>query len=111
MRATVTATLGNNSPAIPLDSLQETFVLGYQLTNNTTGGAYKLQYTLDDPFAVYATDYATNANWVDTGITFAAGVGGAGSFSTPSRGLKLANTTPATAGTATLKIVQAGPVQ
>lgn len=67
----------------------------------------KVQYSLDDPFASYATDYNTNAVWYDhatiTGKTanFTANLG------VVARAVRLNNTVWAS-GTVSLTVVQTG---
>lgn len=68
---------------------------------------FVVQYSLDDPFAVYATDYNTDANWVDvTGFTALAADKG-GVLAQPVRALRLRSNAGA-GGTGKLTVVQSG---
>lgn len=56
-------TASGKSNPIPLDR----YVNGYAIaaTMPTAGIVYTLQYSLDDPYATYATNYNTNGVWFD----------------------------------------------
>lgn len=75
----------------------------------------KLQWSLDDPYATYATDYNTNAVWFDdknltglTGNTAGTPIDAAG-FKIPVRAVRL-NNTAYVSGTASLTVVQTGGI-
>lgn len=62
---TITAT--GATPPVVLDYIAAPFSVGLSL-NFTTGngnGTVTVQYSFDDPYASYATDYGTNANWIN----------------------------------------------
>lgn len=106
------ATSGNSAACIldqyltPTDAL-----LAVELGGNTGGGAsYTVQYSPDDPYASYATDYNTNANWYNhpTLVTLAAD--GVDQLAVPARAVRLVTNTAGTGGTAAprLVVIQAG---
>lgn len=75
----------------------------------------KVQWSLSDPYATYATDYNTNGVWVDdknlislTSDTAGIPVNAAG-FRQPVRAFRL-NNTVWVSGTATLTVVQCGGI-
>lgn len=75
----------------------------------------KVQWSLSDPYATYATDYNTNGVWVDdknltalTSDTVGIPVNAAG-FRQPVRAIRL-NNTAWVSGNATLTVVQCGGI-
>jgi len=66
-----------------------------------------VQYSADDPFATYATDYNTNAVWLDHPTLAAQTADSADNISVPVRAVRL-NTTAWTSGQPTLTVIQAG---
>ena len=70
-----------------------------------TGGSYTVQYSPDDPFATYATDYNTNANWYNHPTLVNLSADGIDQFSIPVRGVRLQTNTAATGATATPRLV------
>lgn len=75
----------------------------------------KVQYSFDDPWATYATDYNTNGIWIDAGSPLASiTTGTASSFlvnsstgTGPVRAVRL-NTTSYTSGSAKMTVIQSG---
>lgn len=66
-----------------------------------------VQYSLDDPFGSYATDYNTNAAWFDAAVTATGSTNVYGTILTPVRAVRL--NTSALAGTSvSLTVVQSG---
>lgn len=51
---------------VVLDYIASPFSVGLALnfTSGTGSGTVTVQYSFDDPYATYATDYGTNANWI-----------------------------------------------
>ena len=83
-----------------------------KVTNTNTS---KVQYSFDDPWATYATDYNTDATWIDCGSPLASITSGtASSFlvnsstgTGPVRAVRL-NTTAYTSGSAKMTVIQSG---
>ena len=110
---TAKATAGASAPCVldqyltPIDVM-----LNIQLFGNTGGGSsYTVQYSNDDPFASYATDYNTNATWYDHPTLAAIGSSdGVDKLDVPARAVRLYTNTAGTGGTATpsLVVIQAG---
>ena len=107
MRPYTTPAVGSVTISAPvqIDWAEGDFNVGLSL--NVTGtNTSTVQVSLDDPNAVYATDYNTDATWHDlanlTSLTASAAVSLVG----PSRAVRL-NMTAWTSGSATLTIVQA----
>ena len=67
----VTLSAQGLSQPIPVDYLQDSFKLGLIATlSDGANLTYSIQNSADDPFAEYATDYNTDADWFDTvGLT------------------------------------------
>lgn len=110
MRAAVlTCTATGPSAPLVIDQYLAPINIGLSLANTATGNVGTAQYSLDDPFATYATDYNTNALWYNvTGMaTITATSGTAGSITTPVRAVRLFVPTFAS-GSVTLTAVQAG---
>jgi hypothetical protein len=104
---TAPASTGASQPAV-VDYLQAPVTIGLMIEfPNSASATCAVQYTYDDPFATYATNWATNANWqthpILTGITSNSD----GYIATPVRGIRLNNTAWAS-GNPTLTIVQGG---
>lgn len=59
-------TTGLSSPVV-LDQFLNPFdvTLALNFTSGSGNGTVTVQYSTDDPFATYATDYNTNANWIN----------------------------------------------
>lgn len=104
------------SPAVILDQHLTSQSVGcaIELTSGASLTA-KLQWSLDDPYAVYATDYNTNAVWFDdknlTGLvanTAGTPIDAAG-FSIPVRAVRI-NNTVWVSGTSSLTVVQTGGI-
>ncbi len=58
------AATGATAPVV-LDYIQAPFAVGLFLDfdKDTSSGTVTVEYSFDDPWAVYATDYGTNATW------------------------------------------------
>lgn len=67
----------------------------------------KVQYSLDDPFATYATDYNTNAVWYDHATITAKTANFSANLGVIARAVRL-NNTAWTSGQPTLTVVQTG---
>lgn len=67
---------------------------------------YNVEFSLDDPFASYATDYNTNATWFPTTTGTALSANGASNLAFPARGLRARIV--AGTGTITFTVVTAG---
>jgi hypothetical protein len=78
--------------------------------NSTSGGSYTVQYSPDDPFATYATDYNTNAHWYNHPTLVTLSADAVDNVIVPVRAVRLATTTVGTGATATptLTVIQAG---
>ncbi len=107
-----------SSPVAILDQMLTPQAVG--LSVSISGGASlttKVQFSLDDPFAAYDTDYATDAAWYDhvTDVVAIASLSGltsgnhAGRGVIPARAYKLVNSSWVS-GTATLTVVQCGGI-
>ncbi len=120
MRSVVVISPEDNgsSPVAILDQMLTPQTVG--LSVSVSAGASlttKVQYSLDDPFAVYNTDYATDAVWYDhitdvAAITSLSGITSgnhAGRGVIPARAYKLVNSSWVS-GTATLTVVQCGGI-
>ena len=110
---TASTTDGGLTAAAILDQyLDPTDVaLAVELHGNTGGGAsYSVQYSMDDPYGTYTTDYNTNAVWFNHPSLVTLSTDGVSSMNIPARAVRLVTTTHGTGGTATptLTVVQAG---
>lgn len=106
---------GNSAPVV-LDYhlTPQQVMLAYE--QNGAAAQASVQWSPDDPFATYAVDYNTNANWYDipnmTGIITDAQytLGGTGADNNfPARAIRLKNNTW-TSGTNQLVVTQAGGI-
>ncbi len=108
------AATGPSTPVI-LDQHLTPQDVGVAIEFGTASLTTKLQFSLDDPYTTYATDYNTNAIWYDdknlTALTSnTAGIPiCASGFPIPVRALRI-NNTGWTSGTATLTVVQCGGI-
>lgn len=97
------------APTAPvvLDYIAAPFTVGVAL-NFTTGagnGTVTVQYSFDDPYASYATDYGTNANWISL-ASMTTKVGDAdGSLTSPVRAVR-ANCTIFASGVIKFTVLQ-----
>lgn len=99
---------GATAPVV-LDIYPDIFSVALSL-NFTTGsgnGTVTVQYTFDDPYAVYATNYATNANWISVASMTTKVADADGSLTAPVRAVR-ANCTIYTSGTIKFTVIQAG---
>jgi hypothetical protein len=104
---TVSALNGVSSPVV-LDQYQSPFNIGLGFDVTLTG-TYKVQYSFDDPFATYATDYNTNATWFDHPTMIGMTADTAGNIAFACRAVRLANTAY-TDGSGKLTVLQSGIV-
>lgn len=69
MRPVTVSITGNgatqNSAPVVVDQYIAPLQLGLAFKTTGVATTFKVQYSLDDPFAVYATDYNTNGTWFD----------------------------------------------
>ncbi len=77
-------------------------------TDGSTTGA-TVQYTLDDPFASYATDYGTDATWLSHGDISATTADADANFAFPVRAIRMQLDTNGT-DTWVMTVIQAGIV-
>jgi hypothetical protein len=105
MRPFTTSDLGSVTISDPVlvDYIQGDFNVGLSINVVTGTNTSKVQYSLDDPHAEYATDYNTDATWHDSGSGVTADT--ASSLTVPCRAVRL-NMTAWTSGTANLTVVQ-----
>lgn len=97
------------TPTAPvvLDYLANPFSVGLALnfTSGSGNGTVSAQYSFDDPYAVYATDYGTNGNWI-TLASLTSKTGDAdGSLTTPVRAVR-ANCSVYNSGTIKFTVLQ-----
>ena len=105
MRPFTTASLGSVTISDPVivDYIQSDFNLGLSINVASGTNTSKVQFSLDDPHATYATDYNTDATWHDSGSGVT--VNTATSLTVPCRAVRL-NMTAWTSGAANLTVVQ-----
>jgi hypothetical protein len=104
---TVTLAAAGVSAPVVIDQYLAPINLGISVVVTNTNTT-KVQYSLDDPFAAYATDYNTNATWFDAAAPLASITATTyGSITTPVRAVRL-NCTSFTSGSAAMTVVQAG---
>ena len=108
MRPYVTPAVGSVAISAPVkvDYIQQDFNIGLSLNVVSGTNTSSVQYSLDDPDAVYATDYNTDAVWYDVTGLDAKTADTSAALIVPCRAVRL-NMTAWTSGTATLTIVQA----
>ena len=106
MRDVVVSVTGvGNTPPVVLDKNIPPANISWAGVITGTVTSYAIEFSLDDPFASYATDYNTNATWFAiTGSPFAAN--GASNLAYPARALRARIVTGT--GTLTLTVVTAG---
>lgn len=108
MRPVVTPTIASATVSAPvvLDYRNTPEDVGIQVVlSNTPVMTYKVQYTLDDPFA--STFDPSTATWFDHPTMSGQNSTQYGSLTTPARAVRL-NVTPWTSGNAVMTVVQAG---
>jgi hypothetical protein len=112
LRPVTTTVTGNgssilNSPPVVIDQYLTPINIGLSFTDSGSTTVFKVQYSCDDPFAVYATDYNTNAQWFDhpslTGLSAAA----FGTITFPVRAVRLQSSAAGT-DIGKLEVQQAG---
>lgn len=101
---TVAAASGNSNPVV-VDYFFDPMNVGIAVTATGTHSS-KVQVSYDDPWAVYATDYNTNATWFDHATLTSITGNAQGAQTTPVRAFRLvkASGTPAV----TMTVIQAG---
>lgn len=103
-----------DSPPVILDQYLTPQSVGVEIAfPGSASATCSLEWSLDDPYATYATSYAANANWFAdknltaiTSLTAGTPIDAAGN-SIPVRALKLTNTAWIS-GQPTLTVVQVG---
>ncbi len=117
MRSVTVSAPSDTGPSNPviLDQHLTPQDVGVLIKFGTASATTKLQWSLDDPFATYATDYNTNATWVDdknltslTSVTAGIPICASG-FPIPVRALRI-NNTSWVSGVVTLTVVQVGGI-
>jgi hypothetical protein len=108
MRPYTTPALGSVAISSPvkIDYEQLDFNIGLSINVVSGTNTSSVQFSLDDPDAVYATDYNTDATWHNITALAAKTADTAASLTVPCRAVRL-NMTAWTSGTASLTIVQA----
>lgn len=113
MRPVTVSITGNgaqqNSAPIPVDYLIDPMNLGLFFKTNGSTTVCKVQYSLDDPFAVYATDYNTNGIWFDHATMVNMTANANGTILTPVRAVRL-QASSAGVDICSLTVVQSGMV-
>lgn len=104
---TLTAT-GTSSPVV-LDYLVSPFNIGLFVDTTATTNVATVQYSFDDPWASYATDYNTNATWVNHPTMTAVSVDTDGNIAYPCRAVRLTATNITASQSVKLTVIQAGP--
>ncbi len=117
MRSVKVSAPGATGPSIPviLDQHLTPQSVGVAIEFGTASATAKLQWSLDDPYAAYATDYNTDAVWFDDKnlISLTSNTAGipvcASGFPIPVRSVRV-NNTSWVSGIVTLTVVQAGGI-
>lgn len=94
------------SDPVLIDYTQMDFKVGLSLNVVSGTNTSSVQFSLDDPQAVYATDYNTDATWYDVTGLAAKSADTVAALTIPCRAVRL-NMTANSSGSATLTIVQA----
>lgn len=102
------ASISNSTPIV-VDYFQRPMNLGLAFKDSGNTTVFKVQYSLDDPYGVYATDYNTNGTWFDHSSLVNLTAAASGSILTPVRAVRLQASAAGT-DTGTLTLVQAGQV-
>lgn len=102
------AATGVSSPAI-LDIYLTPFQVTLAVEFGTASATTTVQYSCDDPFAAYATDYNTDAVWFNHPTLVTLTANGVDTLTTPVRAVRLDNT-GWVSGIVTLTVIQAGVV-
>jgi hypothetical protein len=98
-----------NSVPVPLDYLVDPFNVGLFFTTNGNTTGFTVQYSGDDPWGTYATDYNTNGIWFNHPFLAALTANLSGNIAFAVRAVRLqANSSGVDVGT--LKIIQSGAV-
>lgn len=108
MRPFTTAALGSVAISDPVivDYIQADFNLGLSINVASGTNTSSVEFSLDDPNAVYATDYNTDATWHSITALASKTADTAASHTIPCRAVRL-NMTAWTSGSATLTVIQA----
>lgn len=111
MRPVVVTVTGNgvtrNSAPVVLDYHLDPFNVGLFFTTNGATTGFKVQFSGDDPWATYATDYNTNAVWQDHPFMTAMTANSSGNVAFAVRAVRLQANASGT-DTGTLTVVQSG---
>jgi hypothetical protein len=101
--------LTQNSAPVPLDYMPDPFNVGLFFVTSGSTTAFTVQYSGDDPWATYATDYNTNGIWFNHPFLAALTSNLSGNIAFAVRAVRL-QANNAGVDTGTLKIVQSsGP--
>ena len=100
------ASIQNSAPVV-VDQYLTPMNLGLYFKDSGSTTVFKVQYSLDDPFGSYATDYNTNGVWFDHASLVTLTANASGSQTTPVRAVRLVASASGT-DTGTLTVVQAG---
>ena len=112
MRPVSVSVTGNGASALPsapivVDQYLTPMNLGLLFKDSGSTTSFKVQYSLDDPFGAYATDYNTNGVWIDHATMTGMTANAVGTILTPVRAVRLlAGATGSDTGT--LVLVQSG---
>ena len=98
---------GNSIPVILDQCINQN--VGIAITFNGAVCTCSLQWSLDNPFATYATDYNTNANWFTDPTLQNLTINEANKLDMPVRAVRLSNSAW-TSGQPTLTVVQTGGI-
>lgn len=97
---------GTSSPAI-LDIYLTPFQITLAVEFGTASATTSVQYSVDDPFAAYATSYNADAVWFDHPTLVNLTANAVDMITTPVRAVRL-NNSAWSSGTVTLTVIQAG---
>jgi hypothetical protein len=109
VRPIVLSAPGSTGPSAPaiLDIYLTPFQITLAVEFGTASATSKVQYSCDDPYATYATNYNTDAVWFDHPTLVNLTANGVDTITTPVRAVRLDNTAW-TSGVVTLTVIQAG---
>lgn len=97
---------GVSSPAI-LDIYLTPFQITLAVEFGTASATSTVEYSVDDPFAAYPTNYNTDAVWFPHPTLVNLTANGVDTITTPVRAVRIDNTVWSS-GTVTLTVIQAG---
>ncbi len=103
---TLTTTTGAYPPVV-LDYVQAPFAVGLFLDfASATNFSVTVQYSFDDPWATYATDYGTNGTWFSDPNLTTKSANADGNLAFPVRAVR-ANVVSGDSGTVKFTVIQA----